>query len=293
MEKINLAYPELGTIQFKKSNFPDGQQDITINTIFNERSPVLITSRLNSFLDLELIVCTTAALRGMGVKEIQLSIPYILGARSDRQFVSGGTSYLRDVVAPIINAQKFDCVYCIDAHSDVASAVINNLEVKSNEYLVAWAIAKIQESEKSEEFPRLISPDAGALKKIYKLSEKMNYNDEIIVCSKHRDDNGRLSKVKVPLDDSWDSTRSAIIIDDICDGGATFINIAKEFQANNFKGKLYLIVTHGIFSKGIKELSEYFENIFCTNSYGEIPKSTNYKGADFEEDFVKYLDILK
>ena len=65
-----------------------------------------------------------------------------------------------------------------------------------------------------------------------------------------------------------------IIIDDICDGGATFINIAvkiKEYfdnqDYNGYQPKIYLIVTHGIFSKGVSELSNYFDGIYCTNSY--------------------------
>jgi len=63
--------------------------------------------------------------------------------------------------------------------------------------------------------------------------------------------------------------KDLIIIDDICDGGATFINIAKHFRENygDLKGKIYLIVTHGIFSKGTTELGQYFDGIYTTNSY--------------------------
>jgi len=34
--------------------------------------------------------------------------------------------------------------------------------------------------------------------------------------------------------------------------------------------KLYLIVTHGIFSAGFDELGKYFEQIYTTNSYKDI-----------------------
>ncbi len=34
--------------------------------------------------------------------------------------------------------------------------------------------------------------------------------------------------------------------------------------------KVYLIVTHGIFSAGFAELTQYFEGIYTTNSYREI-----------------------
>lgn len=119
----------------------------------------------------------------------------------------------------------------------------------------------------------LIAPDGGSLKKIYKLAEQIGYKGDIITCSKERDKDGKLTKTAVPLLDR--ESHDFIIVDDICDGGATFINIAKNIK-EQYKGledispiKIYLIVTHGIFSKGFEELSKYFDGIYCTNSYKE------------------------
>jgi len=88
--------------------------------------------------------------------------------------------------------------------------------------------------------------------------------------------------------------RDVIIIDDICDGGATFINIAKILTGyKEFKGKIYLIVTHGIFSKGFAELSQYFKGIYCTNSYSDLkfhPSVNDIIGP--KEGFVKQLNVL-
>ena len=115
----------------------------------------------------------------------------------------------------------------------------------------------------------LISPDAGANKKIYKLAEQIGYTGDIITCSKDRDSEGKLTKCVVPYCSSL--VKDYIIIDDICDGGATFINIAKELKPralkNSYQPKIYLIVTHGIFSKGTTELGHYFDAIYTTNSY--------------------------
>lgn len=117
----------------------------------------------------------------------------------------------------------------------------------------------------------LVSPDAGASKKIYKLAEQIGYKGDIITCSKDRDKDGKLTKTIVPITDNIiKSKKDYIIIDDICDGGATFINIAKELKKLYNCNKIYLIVTHSIFSKGFEELSKYFDGIYCTNSYGEI-----------------------
>jgi ribose-phosphate pyrophosphokinase len=76
-----------------------------------------------------------------------------------------------------------------------------------------------------------------------------------------------------------DADKDVFIIDDICDGGRTFIEIAKAVNevrklSSSVKpehyGKNYLIVTHGIFSAGFGQLAEYFEGIYTTNSYSMI-----------------------
>jgi ribose-phosphate pyrophosphokinase len=63
--------------------------------------------------------------------------------------------------------------------------------------------------------------------------------------------------------------KDCLIVDDICDGGGTFIGLAKELKKHN-AGNLYLSVSHGIFSKGLKELNQYFTNIFTTDSFKTI-----------------------
>ena len=76
-----------------------------------------------------------------------------------------------------------------------------------------------------------------------------------------------------------------VIIDDICDGGRTFNELAKSIKLQRADAKIYLVVTHGIFSAGFKELTKYFEHIYTTNShrdvaddeYGEKTNTTSFK----------------
>lgn len=293
MKILDLTSLERSEVKYKISKFPDGQQDVIIEpfvfiewkeAITNNTFKVQIKSRFNSFKDLELIICATKALRRLGVKEIHLYIPYLLGARSDRQFVEGGTSYLVDIVAPIINAQNYESVTVYDVHSDVASACINNLKIIDNINLVKWFWH--QNPTKGWGNYILCSPDAGSLKKIYKAADAVGYKNDILVCSKYRDTEGKLSRVNVPLNIPYKDVeeRDIVIIDDICDGGRTFINIAKEIKNNKqFCGKIYLIVSHGIFSAGFDELGEYFDGIFCTNSYSNAIVPKRYDPLMIEE----------
>lgn len=298
MKTLDLTHPENSDIKYKISQFPDGQQDIVIDTNF-EDVHIEIKSRFNSFKDLELIIAAKKALDRNNAYYTSLYIPYLLGARSDRQFVEGGTSYLVDVIAPIINSLEFESVTVMDVHSDVAAACIKNLKVIDNVELVKWATREIcgvvSEKGPNSQYPFvLISPDAGSLKKIYKVAEQIGYKGDIITCSKHRDENGELSKIEVPLK-MYDNEPDLIIIDDICDGGATFINIAKTINEHEWTyGKKYLIVTHGIFSKGFKELSQYFDGIYCTNSYSNLYSMSPFINISKNGNtFVKQLNIFK
>lgn len=293
MKKLNLTNQAESSVSYKISNFPDGQQDIVIDRGFVDQYgiyfPIQICSRFNSFRDLELIICATKALRRLGIKEVHLYIPYLLGARSDRQFQEGGTSYLVDVVAPIINALNFESVTVMDVHSDVAAACVQNLKWSSNQLLVEYAIADIENRiHKMDPFV-LVSPDAGALKKIYKISTTIDmpqYNHEIIVASKHRGVDGKITHTEVPGVENY-LNKDFIIIDDICDGGRTFIEIAKAIKSKGATGKIFLIATHGIFSAGLKELSEYFDRVYTTNSIMDI--STN---TEFGMRNERYLDVV-
>ena len=281
-DTLNLVNPKDSlSCKYEISKFPDGQQSLKVITPINEMNEhVIIKSRFNSFQDLELIVCATQALRGIGVKEISLYIPYCLGGRSDRKFVEGGINYIKNVIAPIINSQNYRKVEIMDPHSDVLEACINNFEKINTNKLIDFVlrdyfieikgVVKIDYSKLL-----LLSPDAGAYKKIYGVAEYMGYKGDIIVASKYRNiETGKIEKTIVPFPNNDFLDKDIFIIDDICDGGRTFIEVAKAIRENEkYEGKIYLIVTHGIFSQGFGELNNHFTKIYSTNSYSDLNNS--------------------
>ena len=279
MKTLNLVDLENSDIKYKISTFPDGQQQVTVNFSLEigcvSDYPVQIKARLNDFKCLELIICIIASLRELGVKEIHLYTPYIMGARSDRKFEEGSNNYLKSVICPILNSLKLESITCVDPHSHVLEACLNNFKSNTNFELVRWSLHRMDgEYENISNTKILISPDAGASHKIYKLAEQIGYKGDIITCSKERDTEGKLTKTVIPV--STIVHKDYIIIDDICDGGNTFINIAKILKPRlHSSNRIFLIVTHGIFSKEFDELNKYFDCIYCTNSYkyfGDITK---------------------
>lgn len=148
MKTLNLVYPEKSDITFKKQSFPDGQQNIVLDELefpFVNGVDIQIKSRLNNWMDLELISCAVACLRQEELKRevsvnIHLYTPYILGARSDRKFEDGGNNYLKDVICPVINSLGFKSVTCIDPHSDVLEACIRGFKKENNLQLVQFSL---------------------------------------------------------------------------------------------------------------------------------------------------------
>ncbi|WP_144890246.1 ribose-phosphate diphosphokinase [Flavobacterium tiangeerense] len=256
-------------IIFQNFTFSGGEPHIKINPDFDVNQKITITHRLNSFNDLGLLCIAVDALRRMDVKRVELFIPYFPAARQDRVMIKGEPLSVK-VYADIINGMQFDKVFVFDAHSEVTPALVNNCEVIPNHTFIETVVKAIGNDVK------LISPDGGALKKIYKVSEFLG-GVEVVECSKSRDvKTGRLSGFKVYNDDL--QGMDCLIVDDICDGGGTFVGLAEELKNKN-AGKLYLAVSHGIFSKGF-EVLDCFEKIFTTNSF-----------KDFEGESVEVIGL--
>jgi ribose-phosphate pyrophosphokinase len=267
---LDLVNLENSDIKYKISSFPDGQQTVDlIDTIKMYSDTITLKSRLNSFKDLELIICATQAIRDyIPNRQINLYVPYFLGSRSDRKFQEGGVNYLKQVICPIINSQNFNSVTVMDPHSDVLEACLNGYRKLNNFSLVDDALSYLI-GDNEEDKVVLVSPDAGAYKKVYDVAKEFKIKN-IITATKVRDMvTGNILRTEIPVLDQHNDLMY-VIVDDICDGGRTFVELAKVIKDGRPTAKVYLIVTHGIFSAGFKTLNEYIDGIYCTNSYRDV-----------------------
>jgi len=204
---------------------------------------------------------------------VNLTIPYVPYARQDR-IAEAGESLSIGVMANLINSMGFKRVTIYDPHSDVTPALINNLEVVSLEQIVSRSELVTLVSEKEM---TIVSPDAGAVKKVQKLAQKLNTTN-LVIGSKVRDSlTGEITGTKIEGDVEG---KDVIIFDDICDGGRTFIELSKVLKKMS-ANEIYLYVTHGIFSKGLEVLKPYFTHIFSSFSF--------LKKAAEDENFLTIL----
>jgi ribose-phosphate pyrophosphokinase len=246
---MNYIYPESDHI--KKFKFPDGQTHVQVLRIYNE-TPCSVFWPIRDNDELIQLLQLSDALDRVRSQKKKLVIPYLMGARFDR-VMQAGDSFDLKVIAQLINSCNFEKVSIFDVHSEVALALIENSTNFSNLFLVDCY---------NQPDAVLICPDAGAAKKSFCYMEGNENITDIAHCIKSRDlSNGNIT-LNV-LDPEKCKGRNCVIIDDICDGGATFIAIAKQIQPKT----LTLIVSHGIFSKGFNELENYFTEIIVSDSY--------------------------
>jgi ribose-phosphate pyrophosphokinase len=258
--------PSKERIQFETFTFKGGEPHIKIITDLKDVEEITISQRIQSFNDLGLFLLAVDAVRRLGVESIKAILPYFPAARQDRVMISGEPFSLK-VYTDIINACNLKEITIYDAHSDVTSALLNQNKSLTNHSFIMKVLADINKD------ITLISPDGGALKKIYKLAQALQ-NYEVIECGKSRDvKTGKLSGFKVYSDDL--DGKDLLIVDDICDGGGTFLGLAKELKRKN-AGKLYLAVSHGIFSKGFKDLETYYDHIYTTDSFSTFDNTDTF-----------------
>lgn len=247
---LDLDNVENSQIRYESLIFAGGEPHIKLDLReINEGSSVDVQKYIKNSDDFMLLCVTINALKQAGIHDINLFIPYFPGARQDR-VTSRGESLTAKVYANILNQFNLTSVSLVNVHSDVSAALIDNC-------YVSYDFDELEQFIKNNELEDfvLIAPDAGATKKTHMLAKylknEFDYNFEEVECSKMRDTKtGRLSGFKVSTPDL--DGRPCIIYDDICDGGGTFIGLAKELKAKG-AGDLYLYVTHGIFSHGAKE----------------------------------------
>lgn len=209
--------------------------------------------------------------------KVQITYPYFPYARQDR-VISEDEPFSLQIFAKLLNSLHFEKVTIWDPHSDVTPALVNNC-VPIHQWNIAGGF--LPKTLFDDHDIMFVSPDAGAYKKVAKL---MPNDYRIIIGTKIRGTDGTIIKTDLYSPVSL-KEKTCVVVDDICDGGKTFIELGKALKHKGAK-KLILYVTHGIFSKGLAELFLYYDAVYTTNSF-EQDKHQEY--IDSSKLIVKEL----
>jgi len=158
---------------YDKITFPCGEISIKLNEKYSRTMHHIVWAfeNISEIFEMLLLIDT---INCNGGDVYRLSIPYMPFSREDRRELDG--SFSLRLFATILNAMKIREVVTVDPHSDVTPALFHYLRVIEQHTLF------VKHFEGKKDF-HLIAPDAGALKKIYKLAQLVDCIS-VVECSK-------------------------------------------------------------------------------------------------------------
>jgi len=268
-------------IEHKIISFSGGERHVQLGGITSTNiKEIVVRANINNSEQLVDVLLIENALRhkyGKALK-LHLELPYLPYARQDR-VCAPGQAFSLEVFANILKTLRLTTLVTWDCHSNVGITLTGARNIAPVDIIRA---DKELTSLLLNENTVLICPDKGAVNRCDDIKEKLNLAN-IVYCEKKRDPaTGKIYKTDVLVDDL--SGKCAVISDDICDGGYTFIKIAEQLKEKNVD-KVVLFVTHGIFSKGIDVFDGLVDQVITTNSFNQ-QQHEKLKVISFEYNFT-------
>jgi ribose-phosphate pyrophosphokinase len=186
---------------------------------------------------------------------VDLVCPFLPYGRQDKDITNNSTFALH-IFKDILYNAGIGRIETFDAHS--------------KSYMIYPMEASVSEFHRfvSKDSDLICFPDKGAADRYAKTASK-----PFIWCEKVRDQlTGNITGLKLETGGQDVTGKNIIIIDDICDGGMTFIKVAEALKP--FKPKqVDLAISHGLFSKGKQCLHDAgITEIYTTNSLLRNPE---------------------
>lgn len=250
MQILNLINKEKSNIDYSISRFPDGEVQITLGEI-NHKDEVRVICRITSAEELFILMQVCDILKRHGVL-FEIAIYYLMSMRMDR-VMDFNRPFSLLIVLNVLDNLGANRIELFSPHSKECfyrSRIITEL----------MDIDDINYPDLSNY--QILLPDAGA-------KERYSYLDcyNPITCSKVRDlATGKITDIKIDNPESI-TDKPIVISDDLCDGGRTFVEIAKAVRAIKPNVELSIFVNHMVNPKGIENLSKNFNHVWFTNSY--------------------------
>lgn len=257
--------------------FSGGEVQVRLLDLPAQADSATVTQHIydsNQFI--ELLLVTNALRERYGADfPVDLVCPYLPYARQDRVCYPGEAFSLK-VACDLINAQRYRSVTVFDVHSKVAMSLLERCANLTPAVLLEAYFGELEAADRRDGTNRrrniaIVSPDKGAVARASEVSRK--YDLELVMAEKVRDpNNGKIVSTRVNCQHL--ESRELLIIDDICDGGKTFIELARELRKIT-TGRIGLYVTHGIFSKGFGVFQGLIDGILTVNLFPAAAEARN------------------
>lgn len=168
-----------------------------------------------------------------------LHIPYMPYSRADRS--QEGSIFTLRYFADIINQFQWDEVLIDEPHSDVTMQLIKNAVQRNTTMMLLPEVMKSIGWETLVDY--IVFPDEGAQER-YLGQSTIFLNQNWLAATKKRDfDTGKILDITFPDPVDPPPGTKALIVDDLCSKGGTFIGTAQKLRDMGF-AKVHLLVTH-------------------------------------------------
>ena len=242
-------------IEFSWFKFPGGELHFNVKVPITEEEDICIKTDLSNSDEIMLLMLLADTFRH---RNIYLELLYTPYARQDRRTSHVEPFSLR-AFAKMINTCGFKRVTVYDPHSDVTAALIDNIFVVKRLELVKKHYGELHFD------AVIVSPDAGAMKTNNEIAN--HFKLPHIVATKKRDvQTGEITETQVHTDISLKG-KNLLVLDDICDGGRTFIELSKVLQKLNPQS-IHLYTTVSISQKGRDAVEPFFDTIKFNHKLG-------------------------
>lgn len=243
---------------YKVIKFPDGELHLELEPL-NRKEPVVVKCRITNGDDLFLLMQLSDILKRQCIEVSILEIYYLMGMRCDRLF-DIDRPFTLSIVANVVNSLNAETVFIYEPHSVRCLKLIHH----SFSSDLTWYIkSRLLEQNKGL---LLVAPDKGSVNR---------YRDKYftIVCDKVRNEaTGELQGFQAtPKEDV--TGRDLLVIDDLCDGGGTFVGLAPKLRELN-PNTMSLLVTHAIQKQGIEKVAAVYDKVYITDSYKDWTKES-------------------
>lgn len=248
-ESLNIYIDDFFTFKdlFTCWKYPGGEIGINVNKDILKHSKVNISCRLKSS---DSILALYQLCQAFTSDNVTVFIPYLPYSRQDRCQESD------NIVKPAMTGLLYSLldkrvrrIITFDIHSTIHCGLYDN--ISSN------LITKKLVTDKTA----VILPDKGAYTRYGK-----DYKNAFCGVKQRDPVTGNITSYTLKNSQGLHSYDKILVVDDICDGGATFLLLADAISKIT-PVPIDLYVSHGIFSKGISTLKSKYSNIYSTNSF--------------------------
>lgn len=264
--KLNLIHEEKSDIKYKIDRFPDGEPTFEILSDLGQHvDDVEILTRIAGVTDVFILLLVCDILDRWEIK-YSIEITYLMTQRMDR-VMNMNRPFSLKVMNQLLSIPNInsDYLYIHELHSHV---MYEMYRTKNHKHLHSSGMSRLIDFMNTKNIidATIVFPDKGASKRY---SETL-YGCEKLYFEKVRNlESGAIVDITPVNDPTFiNNKKHFIVIDDLCDGGSTFIKI-KEYLTNTFGGdiKVDIVVYHIVNHKGIECLLKNFDNVYTTNSY--------------------------